>query len=158
MCTPHPEQIQNNGRKESSRHILGHPWNEAPIQGSCLGMPIEFLHNRPLEPDELEALRLQIEVQFDRIEAIDPEFGASLNATGLTLWPSCRLKMTTMAPKIDANDGEPWTEMCVRDLKLSLKAGNTIEEAASFLCRSGTADDVRRKADELGLIPKGPAQ
>ena len=50
----------------------------------------------------------------------------------------------------DANDNEPWTEMCVRDLKLSLKAGNTIEEAASFLCRSGTIDDVRRKADELG--------
>jgi hypothetical protein len=63
-----------------------------------------------------------------------------------------------MAPKIDANDGEPWTEMCLRDLTLSLKAGNTIEEAASFLCRSGTVDDVRRKADELGLIPKGPAQ
>jgi hypothetical protein len=39
----------------------------------------------------------------------------------------------------------------VRDLKLSLKAGNTIEEAASFLCRSGTVDDVRRKAEELGL-------
>ena len=36
-------------------------------------MPIEFLHNRPLEPEELEAIRLQIEVQFDRIEAIDPE-------------------------------------------------------------------------------------
>jgi hypothetical protein len=41
-----------------------------------------------------------------------------------------------MTDKIDANDGEPWTEMCVRDLKLSLKAGNIIEEAASFLFAS----------------------
>ncbi|WP_439372884.1 hypothetical protein [Bradyrhizobium sp. DASA03120] len=35
-------------------------------------MPIEFLHGRPLEPDELVMIRQQIE-GFDRIEAIDPE-------------------------------------------------------------------------------------
>ena len=35
-------------------------------------MPIEFYHGRPLEPDELESVRQQIE-QFDTIEAIDPE-------------------------------------------------------------------------------------
>lgn len=29
---------------------------------------------------------------------------------------------------------------------------HTIEEAAGHLCRSGTVDDVRRKARELGLI------
>jgi hypothetical protein len=57
-----------------------------------------------------------------------------------------------MAEKIDANDGEPWTEMCVRDLTAALKHGSTIEEAASHLCRSGTVEDVRRKAEELGLI------
>ena len=34
-------------------------------------MPIEFLHGRPLEPDELDAIRQQIE-EFDTIEAIDP--------------------------------------------------------------------------------------
>lgn len=35
-------------------------------------MPLEFLHGRPLEPDELEAIRVQIE-EFDTIEAVDPE-------------------------------------------------------------------------------------
>jgi len=51
----------------------------------------------------------------------------------------------------DYDDGEPWTEVDVRDLKLSLQDDNTIEEAAIFLRRSGTVDDVRRKAEELGL-------
>ena len=36
-------------------------------------MPIEFLHGRPLEPEELEMIRQQIESGFDSIEAIDPE-------------------------------------------------------------------------------------
>jgi len=35
-------------------------------------MPMEFYQGRPLEPEELEAVRQQIE-QFDAIEAIDPE-------------------------------------------------------------------------------------
>jgi hypothetical protein len=35
-------------------------------------MPIEFLHGRPLEPEELEMIRVQIE-DFYTIEAIDPE-------------------------------------------------------------------------------------
>jgi len=35
-------------------------------------MPMEFYRGRPLAPDELEAIRQQIE-DFDTIEAIDPE-------------------------------------------------------------------------------------
>jgi len=35
-------------------------------------MPIEFYQGRPLEPEELEQIRLQIE-SFDTIEAIDHE-------------------------------------------------------------------------------------
>jgi hypothetical protein len=35
-------------------------------------MPIEILHGRPLEPEELDMIRMQIEA-FDRIEAIDPQ-------------------------------------------------------------------------------------
>lgn len=42
--------------------------------------------------------------------------------------------------------------MDVRDLTAALKYGDTIEEAATHLCRSGTVNDVRRKAEELGLI------
>jgi hypothetical protein len=53
--------------------------------------------------------------------------------------------------KIDMNDGKLWSEMDVTDLKNSLTHGNTIEQAAIFLCRSGTIDEVRRKAEELGL-------
>ena len=35
-------------------------------------MPMEFLHGRPLEPEELETIRQQLE-EFDTVEAIDPE-------------------------------------------------------------------------------------
>ena len=52
---------------------------------------------------------------------------------------------------IDIYNGDPWTEMDVEDLKAALQSGITIEEAAHHLCRSGTVDDVRRKAEELGL-------
>ena len=56
----------------------------------------------------------------------------------------------------DIYDGEPWTEMDVRDLILSLKSGHTLEETARHLCRSGTVDDVSRKAEELGLLKMKP--
>jgi hypothetical protein len=35
-------------------------------------MPLEFLHGRPLEPEELDTIRAQIEDFYD-ISAIDPE-------------------------------------------------------------------------------------
>jgi hypothetical protein len=57
-----------------------------------------------------------------------------------------------MAEEFDIYDGEPWTEMDVSDLTAGLKYGDTIEEAAMHLCRSGTVGEVRRKAEELGLI------
>jgi hypothetical protein len=38
--------------------------------------------------------------------------------------------------------------MDIRDLTAAFKHGDTIEEAAQHLCRSGT---IRRKAEELGL-------
>ena len=66
--------------------------------------------------------------------------------------------MRSMAPtankpkKLDAHDGEPWTEMDIEDLTAALNYGDTIEEAARHLCRSGTVEDVRRKAEELALI------
>jgi hypothetical protein len=60
-------------------------------------MPIEFLHNRPLEPEELEALRLQMEVQFDRIEAIDPEIRGIVKRN----WPHLVAKL----PPEGDNDG-----------------------------------------------------
>ena len=52
---------------------------------------------------------------------------------------------------VDIYDGYPWTEMDIEDLTAALKSGDTIEDAAQHLCRSGTVEDVRRKAEELGL-------
>ena len=59
-----------------------------------------------------------------------------------------------MTEKIDIYDGEPWTEIDIDDLIAAVRHGDTIEEAAQFLFRSGTIDQVRRKAEELGLKTK----
>ena len=55
-------------------------------------------------------------------------------------------------PIQDLNDGKPWSEMDLFDLRNSLAYGRPIEEVASFLCRAGTLEEVRRKAEELGLL------
>jgi hypothetical protein len=36
-------------------------------------MAIEYLHGRPLQPEELEMIRVQLESGFDHIAAFDPE-------------------------------------------------------------------------------------
>jgi len=54
----------------------------------------------------------------------------------------------------DIFDDEPWTEMDSAHLRTALGSGDTIERAAKFLCRSGTVEEVRRKAEELGLSYK----
>jgi hypothetical protein len=41
--------------------------------------------------------------------------------------------------------------MAIADLRAAVESGNTPEEAAGHLCRSATVDDVKRKAEELGL-------
>jgi hypothetical protein len=51
-------------------------------------MPIEFLHGRPLEPDELDAIRQQIE-EFDTIEEIDPEVRGIVKRN----WPHLMAKL-----------------------------------------------------------------
>ena len=49
---------------------------------------------------------------------------------------------------MDANSGEPWSEMDISDLTNELAHGRTMAETASFLCRD--EDEVRQKAKELG--------
>jgi hypothetical protein len=51
----------------------------------------------------------------------------------------------------DIHDGAPWTEMDIEDLKTAVDHGCSIQDAAEFLCRSGTVDEVKQKCDELGL-------
>jgi hypothetical protein len=56
---------------------------------------------------------------------------------------------------MDANSGEPWSEMDLEDLRHSLDYGDTVAETASFLCRD--EDEVREKIMELGLHPTSGA-
>lgn len=53
---------------------------------------------------------------------------------------------------MDIYDGADWTKMDIADLKAEIEAGHSIEEAAEFLCRADSVDEVERKARELGLI------
>ena len=57
---------------------------------------------------------------------------------------------------MDANSGEPWSEMDITDLKDSVAYGDTIAETASFLCRD--EDEVREKMNELGLHARTEVQ
>jgi hypothetical protein len=55
---------------------------------------------------------------------------------------------------MDIYHGADWTEMDIEDLKAGIEGGASIEEAAEFLCRADSVDDVARKCQELGLKPK----
>lgn len=59
---------------------------------------------------------------------------------------------------MDIYDGAEWTEMDIEDLKAEIAAGRSVEEAAEFLCRAESVEDVRQKAAELGLVHPGPAR
>jgi hypothetical protein len=52
---------------------------------------------------------------------------------------------------MDIYDAADWTEMDLEDLKSEIAAGRSIEEAAAFLCRADSVEDVRQKCRELGL-------
>jgi hypothetical protein len=53
---------------------------------------------------------------------------------------------------MDANSGEPWSEMDVADLTNEIERGQTVAKTASFLCRD--EDEVREKMKELGLVER----
>jgi hypothetical protein len=53
--------------------------------------------------------------------------------------------------KTDLYDGAPWSDGDIEDLKAGIERGRSVEDIASLLCRSGSADEIRRKAAELGL-------
>jgi hypothetical protein len=57
---------------------------------------------------------------------------------------------------MDIYDGAEWTEMDIDNLKAAIESGRSIEEAAEFLCRADSVDDVARKCEEPGLRPKAP--
>ena len=51
---------------------------------------------------------------------------------------------------MDANSGEPWSEMDIDDLTNEIAHGRTVAEIASSLCRD--EDEVREKIKERGLV------
>ena len=70
---------------------------------------------------------------------------------------------------MDANSGEPWSEMDIADLTYSLAIGNSFADVASMLCRD--IAEVRKKARSLAWssargawslepppIPRSPAR
>jgi hypothetical protein len=46
-------------------------------------MPTEFLHDRPLSPEDLEVIRRQIEEGFEIVGAVDPEILRYTSDVGL---------------------------------------------------------------------------
>ena len=55
---------------------------------------------------------------------------------------------------MDIYDGADWTEMDIDGLRADMESSSSIKEAAEFLCRSRSTDDVARRCEELGLKPK----
>ena len=49
----------------------------------------------------------------------------------------------------DISTGEPWSEAAIRDLRRCIALGDSLEDTASFLCRS--QQEVREKALQLEL-------
>jgi predicted transcriptional regulator len=47
----------------------------------------------------------------------------------------------------DINTGDPWSEMALFDLANSVRLGDSVEEIATFLCRSRR--EIREKVAEL---------
>jgi hypothetical protein len=48
------------------------------------------------------------------------------------------------------NDGRPWTERDLEDLRASIEAGQTVAQTATALSREGTIEDILRTAKEHG--------
>jgi hypothetical protein len=57
---------------------------------------------------------------------------------------------TELTMYADANDGKPWTEQDLEDLKVCIDSGLTISQTAAALSREGTIEDVLRMAQQRG--------
>ncbi len=56
----------------------------------------------------------------------------------------------TKIDRRDVNDGMLWSELDLEDLR-TICSGYTVSEAAQFLCRSGTPNEVAIKARKMGV-------
>jgi hypothetical protein len=89
---------------------------------------------------------------------------ADIHKAVMTLAPESRRERATVnaavadgarsADSADIYDGAPWTEEDIKEIRNAIAHGSTIEDIAELICRSGSIDDVERKAKELGLKPQ----
>jgi hypothetical protein len=89
---------------------------------------------------------------------------AEIHNAVMTLAPESRHERATVnvavrngmrsAGSADIYDGAPWTEEDIEEIKNAIAYGSTIDDIAELICRSGSIDDVERKAKELGLKPQ----
>ena len=66
---------------------------------------------------------------------------------------SAPLPVFKYVPPGDPNEDKQWTAMDLKDLRNTLARGGSIEDVAIFMCRGGTEDKVRKKADGMGWWP-----
>jgi hypothetical protein len=65
-------------------------------------MPVEFLHGRPLSPEEVEMLRPQIEEGFDNIAEVDERYADRRSQLALSVVEaSARGRLTCRATRDD---------------------------------------------------------
>jgi len=57
---------------------------------------------------------------------------------------------------MDVYDGADWTDMDIEDLKAAIDSGCSIEEAAEFLCRADSVEEVARKAARISPVVPPP--
>ena len=72
--------------------------------------------------------------------------------------PKLKKRVWLRLIELQAESGNAWSGSEIEDLRYSLQHGDTLARAAKFLRRR--EDEVRRKAEELGLQqgrPKWPA-
>jgi hypothetical protein len=50
----------------------------------------------------------------------------------------------------DANDGKPWTQQDLEDLRASIDSGLTVSQTAAALSREGSIEDVLETAKRHG--------
>jgi hypothetical protein len=72
-----------------------------PVARWSKNMPIDFLHGRPLSPEELEMIRQQIEEGFDNIAVVDDEIRGILARN----WPHLLSKFPWKTKDYGPGDG-----------------------------------------------------
>ena len=81
-------QHRNHGRNDNSRSRRQQLGAIVKVIYRPL-MPIEFLNGRPLEPEELDLIRQQLESGFDEITNVDPELRGIITRN----WPHLLAKL-----------------------------------------------------------------